>query len=141
MRFICSLCLLGILFSCSKQPEPLLFFKMAGTPFVFTSIEKAVAERNCRLRTYEVTAYSGEHFFKIDFTDADTLRPGLFLMGSSPTNNLQGTATFWYSGKGTSYTAKPFKLFVQSYHNGILKASFGGGAITEGNMCLQIVEK
>jgi hypothetical protein len=119
----------------------MLYFKMAGTPFTFSSVEKAFAERNCKLRTYEITAYAGDQFFKIDFTDADTLKPGLFTMGSVPTNNIAGTATFWYSGKGTSYTAKPFKIMVQSYCNGHLKAAFGGGTITDGFMNLCIAEK
>ena len=119
----------------------MLYFKMAGTPFSFATVDKAYAVRNCKLRTYQITAYSGDQFFKIDLTDADTLKPGLFSMGSIPTNNLAGTATFWYSGRGTSYTARPFKILVQSYCNGFLKASFGGGTITDGIMNLRIMEE
>jgi hypothetical protein len=113
---------------------------MAGTPFSFSSVDRAYAEINCKLRTYEITAYTGDQFFKIDLTDLDTLKPGLFTMSGTPTNNLPGTATFWYSGRGTSYTAKPFKILVQSYCNGLLKASFGGGTISDGVMNLKILE-
>lgn len=130
--------LIVLLSSCTKEvvktPTSLLEFEMNNEKYSLKRVETAIASWGCGLRQYEITAYTeSREFFKINWTDKDTLQAGLFIMGDHPTNNIVGTATFWYSGRGTSFTArKPFTIRVISYSNHNVNAIFSGGGILNG---------
>lgn len=135
------LILLLALYSCRKENivSP-LHFKM-NENLMNLQVYEAYAEYSCGVRIYEVTAYHNGGFFKINFTDKDTLKPGVFKMGENPINTVAGTSTFWYTHDGYSYTARPFTVAVQSYNKGELKASFYGGIVSEGVMNIKIQER
>lgn len=138
-QFISVLLLLSFI-NCSKeQIEVPLYFKINGIAH-YPIVEKAYADYDCGLRTYEITAYEGDRFYKINFTDVGTVEPGLYVSENPPTNSTPNSATFWYSNEGYTYTAMPFIIAVHSYNNCFLKASFSGGIVSDGRLNLRIKE-
>lgn len=132
---------LSIVCGCTKMSADPLMFKMNGRLYSFSAAETAFAESDCQGRVYQITACYGDAHFKINWTAAEKLTPGVFLMGESATNAIPGTATFWYTNQGSSYTARPFTLTVHSYSNRHVKASFTGGVVTDGYLNILIDER
>jgi hypothetical protein len=132
----------AMLISCNKSDyippnqHAVMEFKLGDAYYKFTQNDLKTYEAfpNCGLRLYEVTIYTNyKHFFKIDLASPDTLQPGKYEMGDTPTNQVAGTSTFWYQGDGIDYTApKPFTITITEYKNHEMSGYFSGGKITNG---------
>jgi hypothetical protein len=131
-----------MLISCNKSEyvpptkQAVIEFKMGNAYYKFTQDELRTNEAfpNCGLRLYEIEIYTSyQHFFKIDVASRDTLEPGQYFMGETPTNSVVNTSTFWFQGDGISYTArKPFTVTVTKYENHEISGYFSGDSISNG---------
>lgn len=129
--------------SCNKSSDYLphkqhavMEFNMGNAYYKFVQGDLKTNEAfpNCGLRLYEITIYTSyKHFFKIDLASPDTLKPGTYKMGDTPTNSVAGTSTFWYQGDGYDYTApSPFTITITEYKNNEMSGYFSGDRITNG---------
>jgi len=147
-NFIYPVLLFSSMVSCIKDKEQLpdhatkLIFTMDGKNYSFDELYEAKQYWACGLHQYETEAMTRDNqFFKINLTAVDNLLRGDYISGEEPTNMVARTCTFWYSGSGTSYTAKHFVITVTSYKDGILNARFEGGLITSGNINGEVFNK
>lgn len=126
--------------ACTKQETtPSMTLRLDGKQYHIPAVT-ATGENNCGNRTYTISGYHHERFFKLEFTDKDYLLPGTFRMGATPTTE-RGTATFWTTEGGVSYTARPFTVTVLTYDRHLLTARFEGGRITNGFVHTKISER
>lgn len=112
---------------------------MLGNHYYMSTLPTTKVSTACGYMQYNIRFSNTKEYFEINITSDGPLKPGIYIMAGGPTIKIPGRCAFWNSSPPNGgYTPSSMRLYLSSFDNNRIIATFEGDDITNGIINVQM---